>query len=98
MKEYFVKSFISTSYACLENKGMHVACLEVQQAMKHCKRIWNNYYIIKMDVAKYFQNIDKTVLYNILKRKIKDKKLLWLTKKILYSNGTSNGLPIRKLY
>ena len=98
MKEYFVKSFISTSYACLENKGMHVACLEVQQAMKHCKRIWNKYYIIKMDVAKYFQNIDKTVLYNILKRKIKDKKLLWLTKKILYSNGTSNGLPIRKLY
>ena len=45
---------------------MHKACLDVQKAMRHCKRVWNNYYIIKMDVAKYFQNIDKQILYNIL--------------------------------
>ena len=94
MKEYFVKSFLSTSYACLENKGMHKAFIDVQNTMKHCKRIWNNYYIIKMDVAKYFQNIDKTILYNILQKKIKDPKLLWLTKEILYSNGKEKGLPI----
>ena len=47
-----------------------------------------------MDVSKYFQNIDKDILYNILQRKIKDKKLLWLTKEILYSNGKEKGLPI----
>ena len=94
MKEYFIKSFINTSYACLENKGMHKACINVQNTMKHCKRIWNNYYIIKMDIARYFQNIDKAILYNILQRKIKDKKLLWLTKEILYSNGAEKGLPI----
>mgnify|MGYP002536805678 FL=1 len=94
MKEYFIKSFISTSYACLENKGMHKACIDVQETMKHCKRIWNNYYIIKMDVAKYFQNIDKEILYNILQRKTKDKKLLWLTREILYSNCVERGLPI----
>ena len=94
MKEYFIKSFINTSYACLENKGMHKACINVQNTMKHCKRIWNNYYIIKMDIAKYFQNIDKSILYNILQIKIKDKKLLWLTKEILYSNGVEKGLPI----
>lgn len=94
MKEYFMKSFISTSYPCIENKGMHKACLDVQNAMKHCKRVWDNYYIIKMDVAKYFQNIDKAILYNILQRKIKDEKLLWLTLEILYSNGIDKGLPI----
>ena len=94
IKEYFIKSFINTSYACLENRGMHKACIDVQNTMKHCKRIWNNYYIIKMDIAKYFQNIDKSILYNILQRKIKDKKLLWLTKEILYSNGVEKGLPI----
>ncbi len=94
MKDYFIKSFINTSYACLENRGMHKACLDVQKTMKHCKRIWNNYYIIKMDVSKYFQNIDKEILYNILQRKIKDKKLLWLTREILYSNGKQKGLPI----
>ncbi len=51
-----------------------------------------------MDVAKYFQNIDKKILYKLLERKIKDKKLQWLTKEILYSNGLDKGLPIRKLY
>ena len=94
MKEYFMKSFISTSYACIENRGMHKACLDVQKAMKHGKRTWGNFYIKKMDVAKYFQNIDKSILFNILARKIKDKKLLWLTKEILYSNGADKGLPI----
>ena len=94
LEEYFVKSFISTSYACIKNKGMHRACLDVQNDMKHCKRIWNNYYIIKMDVSKYFNNIDKEILLNILKRKIKDRKVLWLTKEIIYSNGKEKGLPI----
>lgn len=94
MKEYFVKSFIDTSYACLENRGMHKACLDVQKSMKHCKRIWNNYYILKMDVSKYFQNIDIEILYQILNKKIKDEKLLWLTREILYSNGQEKGLPI----
>ena len=98
LKEYFVKSFINTSYACIENRGMHEACLRVKKDMKHCKRIWGNYYIIKMDVSKYFQNIDKNILYKILQRKIKDEKLLWLTTQILYSTDGEKGIPIRKLY
>ena len=73
---------------------MHKACLDVQYAMRHCKRTWENYYIIKMDVSKYFQNIDKKILYEILSRKIKDEDLLWLTREILYSNRTEKGLPI----
>ena len=94
MQEHFVKSFRYSSFACLKGKGMHNACLYVQEMMKHCKRIWNNYYVIKMDVAKYFQNIDKQILYEILCRKIKDKNLLWLSREILYSNGVDKGLPI----
>ena len=94
MIEYFVKSFCLTSYACIKTKGMHKACLDVQNTMKHCKRVWNNYYIIKMDVAKYFQNIDKQVLYKIIAKKVKDENLLWLTREILYSNGKEKGLPI----
>lgn len=54
---YFVPRFVETSYACLKNRGMHKACLNVQKAMLHCKRIWKEYYILKMDVRKYFENI-----------------------------------------
>ena len=31
--------FINTSYACIEGRGMHQACLDLQNMMKHCKRI-----------------------------------------------------------
>lgn len=94
IEPYFIPQCINTSYACLKNKGMHKACLDVQNAMKHCKRIWGEYYILKMDIKKYFENINKDILYNILKRKIKDKKVLWLTKEIIYSNEGKTGLPI----
>ena len=94
LEPYFVPTFINTSYACLKKKGMHKACLDVQSTMKHLERTWGEYYILKMDVRKYFQNIDKDILYRILARKIQDVKLLWLLKQIIYSNEGKKGLAI----
>ena len=104
LKEYFEKSFIFNTYACIKNRGMHKAVLDVQKTMKHCKIIWKDYYILKMDIKKYFDNINKDILFKILKRKISDKKLLWLLQEIIYSNCTKEekdnpllkrkGLPI----
>lgn len=98
LNEYYVTTFISTTYACIKNRGMHKACLDVQKAMKHCKIIWNEYYILKMDVRKYFDNIDKDILYNIISRKIQDEKLLAVIKQIIYSTEGKKGQPIRKLH
>ncbi len=94
IEPYFVPTFINTSYACLKGRGMHKTCLDVQKAMKHCKNKWNNYYILKMDISKFFQNINKDILYNILSKKVKDIKLLNLLKKIIYSNEGKTGLAI----
>ena len=94
LEPYFVPTFIPTSYACLKGKGMHKACLDVQSAMKHCKKIWGSYYILKMDVTKYFENINKKILLGILEKKIKDKELMWLIKEILYSQEKEVGLEI----
>ena len=94
LEPYFVPTFVNTSYACLKGRGMHTACIEVQKAMKHLSRTWGRYYILKMDVRKYFQNIDKDILYKILNKKIQDNKLLWLLKEIIYSNEGKKGLAI----
>lgn len=90
----FVPQFIATSYACLKGRGMHRAAIYVQDTMKHCKRIWGDYYILKMDIAKYFDNINKNILLNILKRKIRDKDLIWLIKEILFAQKREKGLEI----
>ena len=94
LETYFVPTFINTSYACLKGRGMHKACLDVQKAMQHLERTWKDYYILKMDVRKYFQNIDKGILYKTLVKKIQDTKLLWLLKEIIYSNEGDIGLAI----
>lgn len=94
LKPYFQTQFIYNSYACIENRGMHKATLDLQKAMKHCKNIWNDYYILKMDVRKFFDNINKDILYKIIERKIKEEKVLWLTKQIIYSSNRKVGMEI----
>lgn len=94
LNEYYVKTFINTTYACIKDRGMHKACLDVQMAMKHCKKIWGDYYILKMDVRKFFDNIDKNILYKIVAVKIKDLKLLRVIKEIIYSTPNEKGQPI----
>ena len=94
LKPYFIPRIIQTTYACIESRGMHKACLDMQKMMKHCTRIWNNYYILKMDIAKYFDNIDKKILLNILKKRMKDKDVMWLINEILYANKREKGLEI----
>lgn len=97
LKKDFMSQFIDNSYACIEGKGMHLATLDVQKGMKEAKKKWGEYYILKMDIKKYFPNINKDILFNIMQRKIKDKKVLWLTKEIIYSKKDSDGIPIQEL-
>lgn len=62
LENAFVTQFINTSFACIKNKGMHRAALCVQDYMRKAQRKWGEYYILKMDVAKYFDSIDKEIL------------------------------------
>ena len=96
IEKIFVPSFIPTSYACIKGKGMHRAALAVQQGMIKCKKEYGEYYILKMDIAKYFSSINKEKLYQIIQRKIKDKDVLWILKEIIYSKREEQGIPIRK--
>ncbi|MDO5556567.1 MAG: reverse transcriptase/maturase family protein [Clostridia bacterium] len=94
LKPYFLPQFIDTSYACLQNRGTHRAAFKIQEFMKICNKKWGEYYILKMDVRKYFQNINKEKLMSIIKKKIKDVDVLNLTKEIIYSKKDSTGIPI----
>ena len=96
---YFVPSFVNTSYACIKKRGMHMAAKDVRYGMYICSKCYTNPYVLKMDITKFFENIHRDILYELVKRKIKDKKVLVLTEKILdsssdYDEKNSVGLPI----
>ena len=94
LEHAFISQFISTSFACIKNKGMHKSAKYVQECMKKAQRKWGEYYILKMDVSKYFDSINKTILLEIIKRKVNDENLLWLIQEILYAQKKETGLEI----
>ena len=95
IKPIFLPKFISDTYACIEGRGVHKAIIQLLNYMKKMYNKNKDYYILKCDIRKFFYSIDKSILYNILSRYIKDKKLLNFTKNIIYQRTTSkNGIPI----
>lgn len=75
----FDKTFICDSFACRRDKGTHKAIFRAQSFLR------KNKYVLQCDIRKYFPSINHEILFNILSRKIKDKKTLWLTKLIIDS-------------
>lgn len=94
IKPYFVPRFIKDSYACINGRGTHLAVKTLQKYMKIAKRKWGSYYIIQCDIKKFFESIDRDILFKILNKRIRDKKLLCFTKKIIYDNNEFKGIPI----
>ncbi len=57
-------------------------------------------YCLKADIKKYFENVDHAILLSIIKRRIKDNRVLWLIQRILANyNGKSHGkgMPLGNL-
>lgn len=93
LKPFFVSRFIYDSYACIENKGTHKAIFRLKYFMNKMRNKYNDYYIIKLDISKFFESIDKDILFNILSKKINDKYLLNFTYNMIYSYK-DKGIPI----
>lgn len=48
----------------------------------------------KMDIRKYFNNIDKNILWRILSRRIKDKKVMWVIGQVLKAQPRKKEIEI----
>ena len=79
---------------CIDNRGTHYAVNLVGGYLKEAKYKYKDYYILKLDIKKYFYNIDKDILYGIIKEYISDKLLLNITKIFIYDNNSKIGIPI----
>ncbi len=95
IKPFIVKRFITDTYSCIENRGTHKAVLQIQKYMQKYRRINPDYYVLKCDIKKYFYSINKDILFNIMSKYITDKKLLNLTKIIIFDDDKDRvGIPI----
>lgn len=91
LEPVFERQFIFHTYACRKGKGSHKAIKYGFSKAKNCR------YFLKLDIKKYFDNIDHQVLKQKLCKIIKDTECLSLLFNIIDSFGTSKGLPIGNL-
>jgi RNA-directed DNA polymerase len=93
------KTFIFDSYANRKGKGT-LKAVERFDLLK--RRISMNNtrpcYILKADIEKYFENINHKILLNLILKKIKDPRVIWLIKVIhSNSNKSGKGMPLGNL-
>lgn len=88
MEPIFVSTFTADSYSCIRGRGIHAAGEALKTALKD---VSGTKYCLKLDIKKFYPNVDHVILKNLLRRKIKDQDLLWLLDEIIDS---SEGLPI----
>lgn len=83
----FENRYIDSMCATRINKGSGYATKLMKKYLNEIKLKHNKFYILKLDIKKYFYNIDHNILKRILKDNIKDKKALGLLLKVIDSTN-----------
>lgn len=88
LEEVWTSIFISHSYSCIKGRGIHGVLKHLKKDLKDSE---GTKYCLKMDVRKFYPSIDHDVLKKIVRKKLKDKRLLVLLDDIIDS---APGVPI----
>ena len=88
LEEIFISTFTANTFSCIKGRGIHAALESVKGALKD---VSNTQYCLKLDVRKFYPNVNHEILKEMLRKKIKDADLLYLLDEIIDS---AVGLPI----
>lgn len=88
LEPVFAACFTADTYSCIKGKGIHSAVEKLKESLSDVR---GTQYCLKMDIVKFYPNIDHAILKQLIRRKIKDDHLLWLLDGIIDS---ADGLPI----
>jgi RNA-directed DNA polymerase len=83
-----VPTFTADTYSGIKRRGIHKAANALKRALKDRQATT---YCLKLDISKFYPNVDHGILKGLLRRKLKDNELLWLLDEIIDSHP---GLPI----
>lgn len=89
LEPIFMSHFIKQTYAALPGRGTHKALIKLRQYIDDKE---NSTYCLKLDVKKFFPNVDRQILKTLLRKKIKCPDTLALLDDIV--DSYNNGLPI----
>lgn len=76
LKKIYFPCFLNSSFAAIDNMGVHKCQDAIQSMMRKAKRNMTSPQIVKLDIKKFFYSIDRGILKNLFRKKIKDKRIL----------------------
>jgi RNA-directed DNA polymerase len=88
LEPLFTKWFTNDTYSSIKGKGIHNASNNLKIALREQEQ---TKYCLKLDIVKFYPNVNHDILKQLLRKKIKDNDLLWLLDEIIDS---ADGLPI----
>lgn len=88
LEPVFVSVFTADTYSCIKGRGIHKASFAVRKALRNESETT---YCLKLDIKKFYPSVDHDILKSLLRKKFKDKDLLWLLDEIIDSAA---GIPI----
>lgn len=90
------KLFIFDSWSSRKNKGTHAAVKRLHKlGLKLSRNDTSVLWVLKLDVRKFFDSVDHTILLNILRKRTDDDQLMGLMQNII--DSYSPGLPLGNL-
>lgn len=93
MMPFYDRLMIEDSYACRVGKGSLAAVERLQYWLQQIERKPGDWYIIKIDISKYFYRVDHKLLLDILSYRIEDPELMAMLDAIINCDGEKFGLP-----
>jgi len=78
LEPFYERIFINDSYATRKDKGSHRAIYRAQRFLRQYP------WYLKMDIRKYFDSIDQSVLFKRIARRVKDTKMLEWIRKLIF--------------
>ena len=85
--DIFDKNMLDRNCATRIGKGTHYALKLFKKDYNYYFNKYGEFYILKMDISKYFYNLDHEIIKNLVRHKIKDKNVLKLIDTIIDSTN-----------
>ena len=91
-EDIFTQVFIRNTFGSIKNRGVHDGLSRVKKDLRNYPS--ETIYCLKLDIKKFFPNINQEILSQLYRKKIKDKDLLWLLDNITFSIDGGKGIAI----
>lgn len=91
LEPIFERKFIDQSYACRKGKGAHKAIKDLKKHIrKTTKGNMEQAYYLQVDIQSFFVSLKKDILFEMIKKQVKNPEILWLAEIIIFYNPTLN--------